>query len=215
MKKIVSLVLIVTLFLTTAIPSIASNVSYNNLITTDLTGLEDELPEFDINKMTELEKENFFDLVSEEARIIAEYEQSIGNDDFNSDEFKYELIKLFDDDPHGIKPWSTNGSRNGFKLSNRVVASAFNIIIGVIVGSAAVKTFVSKKGVDLAKRIFSEAMINRFKAWGVIRFGGAIGLLVNYVLDYSNFGMKIAELLDRIDKNGKDGCWDFHFVFEI
>lgn len=162
-----------------------------------------EVLELDINRMTSEQKESFYVLLEEEVDK-AEAEALLNGEAFNRDEFKRTLIRMFD---------STKMARSiHVPISNKAVAAGINLAIALLVGSGvgAVQTYIKAVGKSAAEFHMRRTIIDRLAAWGATYASHSIAVLVGFVLNYLDFGTRIAEYMDKNDRNGTNGYFDLY-----
>lgn len=207
-KKAMSFLLVAIIIIQVSVPALASSNSNEiiELTEKEIKILEDEVPNLDINKMNSSEKLNFYKIIDERVEEEAEYERSIGNNDFDKELFKEELIQLFDGSD-GISLYSIH-----VPISNRLVAAGIDVAISALVGGVVggVQGFIKQKGATAARKIFSATIKDRLIAWGAVKLGAAVGVITNFVMSYLDYSTRAAEWLNRNDRDGKNGYWDLY-----
>lgn len=162
---------------------------------------------FDYNTMSDTEKELFYKLIEDEVKKAKSYAKLHG-DEFDELVFRNQLISLFDNSFLDRKDL-----RIEVAISNKVVAAGFNVAISIVVGdvgTGAVSAYIRQVGKDAARRMFNKTIISRLIAWGAPGTAGVVSILVEYVLEYTDFGSKIASYLDSIDKRPNNGYFDIY-----
>lgn len=206
-KRIMSFLLVVMMLIQVSSPALANNNSNEiiELSEEEIQILEKEIPSLEVKEMSFEEKYLFYKIVEEEVDKAERYEKEIGNNNFDKELFREEVIKLFNNSE--ISTYSIR-----VPIKNNVVAAGINTAIGLLVGGgvSGVQNFIKKKGVSAARKIFTVTIKDRLVAWGATKLGTAVGIITSYVLNYLDFGTRGANWLDRNDRKGKNGYWDIY-----
>lgn len=209
MKRFISALLFSVLILS-SIPVNALNYendtisSFNSI--EENQNIEDVVNNLTLEKMTEKQKEIFYDAVEEEVK----------NQDFKDSEeeelFKEELIALFSEETQdevltrGILP-------EHMGIGKKVMGAGLNVAISAAVGGVgygSVSAYIKSVGKREAEKLFSKTIKSRLIAWGATKFAVSLGAMVEWVLNYSDFGNRISDAWDANDAVPNNGWCDFY-----
>jgi len=165
-----------------------------------------QIPTLDYNLMTAEERELFYEAVEYEVARLAREARLRNTVEFNEAEHKEQLIRFM---TTGELPESR---LFGIGIRNSIVGSAINVAISIVVegpGVAALQTYIRNVGRDAARRVFTKTVISELTRIGAPTTATVVGIIVNFILDYTNVGLRIAEHLDSIDSRPNNGYVNF------
>lgn len=181
--------------------------SINNALIENKLLSEDLKINLDYNTMSKSEKKLFNQLIEEE--IQKEKREAELNDElFIEEVFRNQLIYSLN-----RNLLDTKDLRIELYISNKIVASTINVIIGVTVGgvgAGAVSAYIRVVGKDAARRVFSKTLTTQLLAWGAPKVASTVGVIVDFILEYTDFGDKIASYLDSKDIRPNNGRFDIY-----
>ena len=102
-------------------------------------------------------------------------------------------------------------TKNTISIPNNVVAAGINVAISLVVGGigvGSVQAYIESVGKEAARRIFYKTIVDRLMAWGAGYIATGIGVCVDFIMELTDFGGRIAEWLDSTDSCPNNGYWE-------
>lgn len=216
-KKLVSCALITSMLLSHSVASFAAYSPYelSSVATQSLTvSQQNEVVQaITLQNMTQKQKIAFNKAVEVEVNRQQFSTQA------EKDQFRKSLLSMFDENnKKRSTALSSKVSARGIMpehmgVTVNVAASALNVAIAAAVGGVgygSISAYIKSVGRREAQKLFSKTIQSQIIAWGAPKLATSLGVIVDFVLDYSNFGNMIATYWDEHDAVPKNGWVDFY-----
>lgn len=205
-------------FLTSAIVPIFAETIENNINDTD-NEFDDFIDNdiFDVNKMSDIEKEKYFELIEEQVNLAAEkYENNLNKEWFRSElrfvletENSFELLSqrdYSDEDIFRAGTWVPD-----VKIKNSVAIAAINVVINAVllsVGVNSVQALLREVSTSQARKLFTRNLKTKLSAWGLQKLATFLPFAVDFIFNLLNPAEAIVNYLDSIDDFPNNGYLD-------
>lgn len=182
--------------------------------TIDIQSIQAEV--FKPNEMSEEDRQAYYDAIEKQVELASE---NYG-EGFDKDWFREELIFVLETENSFQLIQSRDYNKvvpNGgtwipdIKVRNDIAAAAFNVAIDAVLiasGVGTVAAFVKKVGMQEARKIFTNTLTSKLKAWGLGSLAVALPVAVDFIFNFLNPGIKIAQYLDSKDSYPNNGYID-------
>lgn len=206
-KKLVSVVLVLTMVFSLSATAFAAEPDINQLERSM------ENITLDINKMTPDE----YKIYKEVMDATIKHEKSI-DPNFNEQKFVSQVNGLLYSMEYGIPTPMTrsrhSNSKVRFSIPNNVVATTINVAVSLLAGggaTATIKALVSKYGAKTAANMIAKKVTAKLLALGIKEASGLGTVIRHVVKNVLDPGDTVAEWLDSKDKRPRNGYVDVSF----
>lgn len=96
-------------------------------------------------------------------------------------------------------------------IENKYVAAAVNVIIDAVlvsIGVGSVSVALKRYGSEQLAKLFTASIKTKILGKGAMWLGGSIAVIVDFIFEVVSPGTKVAEWLDSIDDDKKNGYLD-------
>lgn len=208
-NRMVALLLSLTLFLGSMPMSVFADVGANE---GNKFVFEQELSEVELNyyDMSEKERAIYWEVVNKDIKRYKEEDPNFDEELFME---QLEQVLLAMDSSGALNTSQFRISPKSVELAipNRVVATAVNVAVSLIVGgatSAAIRAYILKKGAYAATNELVKAVVSRLLALGIREVSGIGTVIRSIVKNVLDPGSTVAEWLDSRDYKPRNGYVD-------
>lgn len=218
MKGVVGLIAFV-MMLTTFTPLANAATKTKGTDEVNLKAVEDNLEEIEkgnfekvmpsVHKMNEDQKRLFDQLIEEQSKGQANPELfkkalTVFFNEASGHAYDMDYAKETLESKQVVQPMAFGFEpKVGVNFAGALINTALGFAVGGGVG--AIQAYIVKKGKEEAKRLFTKTVTSRLKAWGFSKLALAANAAVNFAMNYSDIGGKIAEYLDSRDSKPNNG----------
>lgn len=158
------------------------------------------------DKNTYIDYALYDDIKMDESLFFKSLEYELNNCNFKNskerEETRRQVLQLFNVNKTNSVVTFRSIIPEHMGIGKKAMGIGLNMAIAALVGgvgAGAVKTYIIKEGKESAKRMFYKTIRSRLMAWGATKFAFSLGVAVDYILEYSDFGSKLADLWDAND----------------
>lgn len=194
----------------------------------DLEEAVEEMPSVD--EMTKEEKALFDQILAEQVELHGDNQEEVFEEvltdffdessEISGDLEKVQEVILEDESVNSMNVSSMSIISTSFlaassvkvRLANKYVGAAINVAIGFAIGggTAAIQSYIVKKGKKEAQKVFTKTVKSRLIAWGAPKLAASVGVAVAYAMEFLDFGYYVAKRIDKLDKRPGNGYVDLY-----
>lgn len=210
--KFISFLLILSFLISSITPVFANDIVYNtefeNFINNSV---------FDVDKMNDIEKSEYFKLIEEQVNLASEKYGSNFNKEWFRNELRFVLetensFELLKEKDYSDEKIFRDGTWvPDVKIKNSVAAAAIDIVINSVLiatGVGTVTALIKEVGISQARRIFTSNLKTKLAGWGLQKLAAYLPFAVDFIFNILDPSEAIVNYLDSKDDFPNNGYLD-------